>query len=527
MSFWLKLIFYILYIHCKKSLQKYITPYSLKYLFFHTNHEPRTTSHQPPATKLTLNITVMLMTVMLFSSCVTSNPPPPSVLHADSYTTVESNDKRILPETNELFTVNDAIRIGLANNPDYESTKLSLEQAYNTMYQEIVGYLPSLDITPSAGLINYSKSIKTNGNGFFGMGVGDFGGGTSGTGNVGYNASSSLTLFNGLQREFNILRTYELAKKKDYAMKFARLTLINTIQLAYYNMAMLKSQFNIFTANADFQHQMLEFQKVKFQNNLITNDHVLNFELELDIAKLKVLSLRLDYKIAEYTLAALLGLTTVEFPENLKLMSLGSILETIKEGYNPLGIEYYLDLAIDQNPKLKEVRTSLQAKKYELYSSWGEYSPTITADLGYSYQTANGWKNMNNGTGAFSAGINASWALWDNERIFTIRGNIIKVDIEEQTIYSTWIDIVKSVRTAFATLQTSILKQQIAQKAWQIGQRQRDIVQKKYEMGLENITRLNQVQTLFVTAEMDNASATMDIFRARADLEKACGIQRY
>ncbi|MCP4177766.1 MAG: TolC family protein [bacterium] len=467
------------------------------------------------------------MSIILLSSCVSSNPPPPSVLHADSYTTVETNEKRILPETNELFTVNDAIRIGLANNPTYEATKLSLENAYNTMYQEIVGYLPTLDISPNAGLINYSKSFKTKGDGFFGMGVGNFAGGESKTGSVGYGANSSLVLFNGLQREFNILQAYELAKAKDYAMKYARLTLINTIQLAYYEMAMLKSQFNIFTANADFQHQMFEYQKAKFQHNLITNDHVLNFELELDLAKLRVLEIRLAYKIAEYTLAALLGLTTVEFPENLKLMTLGSILENIKEGYNPLGIEYYLDLAIDQNPELKEARTSLQAQKYELYSSWGEYSPSITADVGYSYATDNGWRNMNSGTGSFTAGINASWALWNNERIFTIRGNVIDVDIEEQTVYSTWIDIVKNVRTAFATLQTSILRQQIAEKAWQIGERQRDMVQQKYEMGLESITRLNQVQRLFVIAEIDNASATMDIFKARADLEKACGIQRY
>ncbi len=282
-------------------------------------------------------ITVAIVALICLSSCVSSNPPPPSVLHADSYTTVETNEKRILPETNELFTVNDAIRIGLANNPTYESTKLSLEKAYNTMYEEIVGYLPTLDINQNTGIINYSKSFATKGDGFFGLGVGDFGKGTS-DGSVGYGANSSLTLFNGLQREFNILRTYELAKQKDYAMKYARLTLINTIQLAYYNMAMLKSQFNIYTANADFQHQMLEFQKIKFQHNLITNDHVLNFELELDLAKLRVLEIRLNYKIAEYTLAALLGLTTVEFPENLKLMTLGAILENIKEGYNPLGI---------------------------------------------------------------------------------------------------------------------------------------------------------------------------------------------
>ncbi len=134
---------------------------------------------------------------------------------------------------------------------------------------------------------------------------------------------------------------------------------------------------------------------------------------------------------------------------------------------------------------------------------------------------------MNSGTGSFNAGINATWSIWDNERVFTIRGNVIEVDIKEQAVYSEWIDIIKSVRTAFATLQTSILRQQIAEKAWQIGERQRDIVQKKYEMGLESITRLNQVQELFVKAEIDNTAATMDIFTARADLEKACGIQRY
>lgn len=463
----------------------------------------------------------LLSLFVILGGCVHNNPPPPSVIHSDMYSAIVAHERKI-PLSNKVFTVEDAIRIGLANNPSYERTKLSLQQAYNNLYSQIAGYFPA-NITANAGTNKYvGGSGENTGSSYSGSGGGSSTGSWQKTGTL--TIDSNIILFNGLQREMNLLQSSELIDQQDYAMKFARLTLINQIQRTYYYMVYNKTRVDIAGADADFQKMMLDFELEKRKLNLVTDDSVMNFEFKLEMAKRDLVRANSRFLADQYTLAALMGLTTVELPDNLKLMSIAEVMETIQIGFEPLGVEYYLDMAIQQNPNLKQSRSALMASRYQLYSSWGSFSPTITADAGYSWGVSNQSSEVADGG---NYGLNATWDLWNNQRPFTIRGNAINVNIQEQSVYETWIRVVQDVRTAYSALESSILEQKITQKAYNIAMRQRVIVQSKYEVKVESIARMNQVQDYLVQAENDNAQAIVDIYIAKAELEKACGIQRY
>lgn len=447
---------------------------------------------------------------IILSACINNNPPPPSVIHADLYSTLNEKDQRKITITGNKLTIDDAIRIALANNPSYEETKLSLELAYNTLYKTIIADNFTFDVSGSAG---------TNSN-IIGSNAGQW------TKDYDFNVNSSLILFNGLRREMNILQQYEVTKQRDYTIKYARLTLIAAIQITYYQMATSETLIGIAGANAEFQKTMLDFEVQKRNLNLVTDDYVMNFELNYELAKVALADQKLGYKLLQYTLAALMGLTTGDIPENTDFMSITEIMEKINVGYDLFGVEYYLDLAIQQNPDLMRSRSQLMAAKYNLYASWGTFSPSITADGTYDVSSESGWSSQNRATD-FSYGLNATWDLWNNERIFTIKGNTITVDIEEQRVYQRWIDLVKEVRSVYASLETSILKQQITEKAYHIALEQRNAVQNKYEMQVEDITRLNNVQALLVQTEAENSRAIMNIYIAKANLEKVIGMQKY
>jgi len=182
--------------------------------------------------KKNLSLLLLLFLIAtLLGGCV-DYAPPPKIVHADNYTATLNSEKRVLPEYNGLFTVDDAIRIGLANNPDYESQRLSVTLAYNSYYQAMVSYLPSLNVstsmdvgggqtqTPAFGSAGWQKSAWSHG--------------ASAT------ASSSLVIFNGLRREFNLLAQAANVKMTEEQQKDMRRILIYSIIIAYYDIAQTK-----------------------------------------------------------------------------------------------------------------------------------------------------------------------------------------------------------------------------------------------------------------------------------------------
>lgn len=445
---------------------------------------------------------IEILFFVVLTGCINNNPPPPSVIHAEHYSTLDSDENRILPNFNKVLTVEDAVRIGLENNPTYEKAKLSLELAYNNLYQQLVTYLPDPDLSGNATISNASPSIDGS-----------------------YQVGASLLLFNGLQREMNLLQKYELVKQSDYLLKAARLTLIYNIKNTYYLLARYGAEMDIESANAKFYKMMLDFQLYKRNLNLVTDDYVLNFETNYELAKSRLVQREILIRTYQYTLAALMGITTVEIPKDIRVMKIFEIEESHKIGFEPLGVEYYLDIAISQNPDLKQQRAALKAAKYQLYSSWGTFAPTIIGGVGQKWNI-DGWNQWANNP-KFGYGIDATWDLWNNERPFIIRGNMINVDIQELAVYEQWLTIVQNVRTFYIQLEANILRQQMLEKAYKAAIKQRKIVQEKYEMGVEDITRLNQVQTELLSAENLNVQAMTDILIAKAALDRACGIQVY
>lgn len=447
--------------------------------------------------------------------------PPPKIVHADNYTATLNSEKRVLPEYNGLFTVDDAIRIGLANNPDYESQRLSVTLAYNSYYQAMVSYLPSLNVStsmnvgggqaqsPAFGSAGWQKSAWSHG--------------------ASASASSSLVIFNGLRREFNLLAQAANVKMTEEQQKDMRRILIYSIIIAYYDIAQTKEQIKVTQADMKFQEQMREFEMAKFQQNLVTEETVFNFEYLAEQDKSTILGLDLSYKGQTYTLASLLGLTSADLPKDIKLMSIAEIVETINIDFNPMGVEYYLDIAIDQRPDLKALRENLRMSKYQLYGAWGAFAPVVTADANYGWGTAD-WLHQDNraGANAVGYGIGSSWTIWDNgNNIFNLRAAQINYDIQYQTLLSGWIQIIQSVRYAYDAMQISLENYKVLEKAAEIAEKQRKMVQALYETDMVTLPRMNEAQNNLYQAQFTLAIATIGIYQAKANLEKACGISRY
>ena len=459
-------------------------------------------------------ILLLLVFTVLLTGCFSSPPPSESILHSDSYSTLASSEQRTLPEAEKIFTIEDAVRIGLANNPTYEKISLALDEAYNTFYQDLFNYLPTVAVTGDVG-IGQTTSLHKNSNRWT----------KSDSKTAGLTGTGSFTVFNGLQQEMDLLASYEGIEETAQGLKFERLALINQIINLYYSIVLTKAQIEINKDDLQFQKEMWDNALFTYKNNLVTYDYVLNFEYNYKVQQSSVIRGKMDFKTQEYVMAALLGLTTVEFPEDIQYLSTDELVKGLKNDFSSLGIEFYLDMAIDQRPDLKQSRSLLKQQQLDLYSAWGAFSPTLSVDAGYGLNT-NNWDY----TGQhFTYGIGASWDIIDTgmSRIFSVRSAQISLAQSKLDVLETWIDVVKDVRTAYVKLQTSMIQQEITEDTLKIAEQQRDMVKEKYENQLESISRLNDVQTDFVQAQLNRVTAIVAVYTSKTDLHSACGIQRY
>jgi len=470
----------------------------------------------------------LLVILSIITGCVNNYPPPPSVLHADNYTSLTTDEQRMLPESEKTFTLEDAVTLGLANSPTFEKTSLAIQKAYNTFYGDLASYLPTASasygssISQSHSKAEGSSWKRTSSSG------GSFAQTWDKSGS--FSADLNFTIFNGLQREFDLLASYENVMEKEQAMKWARLSLINSIENQYYGLVLAKEAININEQNLQFQEQMLDIVKEQYKNDLVTYDYVLNFEFNYKSEQVSLVGAKYSFKQLQFVLAALLGLTTAEFPENLILQTPSDLLSGMQKNFSTLGVEFYLDIAIDQRPDLEESRATLKKARYDLYSAWGAFSPTLGAGGSYGNSNAQ-WLGGESGSNTqnLSYGLTASWDLIDSGfgRIFNVRNKQIEMDIKEQDVLLKWIDVVKTVRIAYLQLQTSIVESKLSSEAFSLAERQRDIVREKFDNQLESITRLNQVQTELIAMQLTNVTSIISVYQSRVDLNTACGIQRY
>ncbi len=452
--------------------------------------------------KLKLNSICWLISSILIGGCVNSRPLP-SVIQSDNYSSdKEKNSQIIIPSTDKVLTINEAVKTGLRNNPTYEMMEVALLKAHNSFYNS---------------LTQYSPKISTTGKFYGQQGTG---------GESGWKGEAepkaTLMLFNGMQRELAVFNANINIKKTEEEKKDARRILVNAIIDMYYNLVMMDRVIEIWTEDCNFQEEMLTIEEEKVRQNLKGVEDTYNFRFLLEYSRSRRISVELLRKVGGYAFAALLGLTNAELPDDLELISLKEITSRYKVDVAPFTIDHYLDLAIEQRPDLKARKLELRMMKNNYYAAWGKFSPVINAEVSYKWENSQ-WASQKQ---TLKYGLNATWELWSGgSRIFGIRDAEYNVQQVELAIMAKWIEVVSQVRIAYATLQTAVMNLDILTKATNYAIKQRDIAKSLFEVSKADVVRLNQAQVYLVRAQGDRANAEAEVYKAKANLQKAIGAE--
>ena len=457
-------------------------------------------------------LTLVISLVAMLAGCVAYQPPP-SVIHSDNYTAIDSDQHKSLPPTDTVLTQQEAITIALENNPDYKSAQLSMTSAFALYYGALSSYSPTL----AANYGGRQDGVTNNTDGL---------GGAKNKYNAGL--AASYQAFSGLTTTMNALAQRATAEASEWAVKDYRRTLVRSVIVTYNTILEDRAYVRIEQANERFNTQNADNSLLKYNAGADSLSDLLNFKVLKNKAKSNAILATRAYKVDRYALAALMGLTTSELPVDTKFPE---ITVTDADEFE-LGVEFYLDIAIAERPDLKQVKEQLQSARYSLYQTWGAFSPTLDLDLNYGYTNNDYRKGMGGKVdmvkdGNYNYGFAFNWDLWKGgSRIFSVRSQEALYDIQKQEVLKKWIDVVKEVRQEYVSVLAYVASRKVLGQAKEMAQQRRDLVQEEYDAGNKDIAVLNEAQNEMVEAQQDYVTATIDVANSRARLYAAVGVEQ-
>ena len=462
--------------------------------------------------KSTLSATAVTV-IMLTLGCVSNKPPPP-IVYANNYTAEVLGAQRVLPPGDRRLGLKEAIRIGLTNNPTYKQKRLAIVSAWALFYSQLANYSPQVSTTFGSTQTQWASTASGNGTG---INTSPY---TAWNGNL----AMTWNVFNGLQTTMNVLAARADSLSAEELERDYRRTLIYGITQAYNTILLNRSQIQIDLSSEAYYAQLLWDGQLKYNAGSSSLSELLNWKINKSNAQNDVITAATQYKLSRYALAALMGLSTVDLPEETQFPP---IKVAINDEFS-LGVDFYLDLAINKRPDLKAAKLDLESLKYTLYSKWGAFSPQADLTMNYGYNTQkNGlegrWMPQGNDLN-FNYGFTASWDIWKGgSRIADVRSAQAQLDSQEEELMNTWITVVKEVRIAYTKLLENIAHRKLLKEIVDMTLHRRDLITEEYNAGNIGVVVLNQIQDQVVLAESNHVRAVINVANSRAQLKEACG----
>ncbi len=275
---------------------------------------------------------------------------------------------------------------------------------------------------------------------------------------------------------------------------------------------------------------MAQNEKIKFNAGTSSREKLLNSQIAQNNAETLTINSSTQYQTHKYALAALMGLTIEDLSDNIILPETN--LED--DSLSSLGVDFYINMAINHRSDLQASKEALKSSKYNLYKSWGTLAPTLNLTIGYGYKNTEEVDKTLSMKGAgpskksceFNYNLTTSWLIWDGgSSIAEIYLNNAKYNSAKESVASTTIDVIQNIKTNYSQLISNVAIAKINKKTMLIAQEKYDFAQKNYNAGIINMLDLQEAQHSFIIAEVAYIISIINVANYKAILEASYSIK--
>lgn len=406
----------------------------------------------------------------------------------------------------ETLSLKEAWDLALKGNPTEDISIARLEQAKARLQQARGTYQPRVDLTASGSRLEYSDTQKSRIPGApdsieqFDAGV-----------QVGW------VVWNGGTRQAQVDSLEASLQAAEAGRLDSRETLLYEVGRAFTAAQLARENLQIAREDRDFQQALLEDSQRKEKAGVDSRTDSLNFEIRKLSAENALVNQQAEFDQAMHVLAALLGV------ENETVLPKPDALFT-KEPELDIPDPVADWPAVRRTlPALRQADFDLMAAQSQVEAQRGQLRPEVSVfgSLGVEREDDPSFSgdDLSN-----TIGIQLSWNIWD--------GGILREQVQELESVSSEIEAnirqaelqARSVfRQSITRLVSSRQSVSITMKTRDLSQENRDLVERSYRAGQENLIRLNEAQRDFNNAGARFASARLRLQLDYLDLLRSMG----
>ena len=409
----------------------------------------------------------------------------------------------------EVLTVEDAVKIALENNYDIKIASNDLKIDQQNVSLANAGILPGLSaVVTNTNSILDTKQTQNDGT------VRELDGAKNM--NLSYGVALNWTVFDGFRMFARYDQLKELQKLGDAELKLAIFTKVSDVISTYYDLAQQKQQLTALDTAIVISNLRVTTADNRYRIGKASKLEVLNAQVDLNTDTTTLLrqkELYANTKIALNELLARPVNTVFEIEEEIKIDE--SLL-----------LPELMDLAEKQNPQLqtqiinKRV-TELQAKQIR-----ANRYPVVSVSSGYNFtrsESSLGFAAHSTGNG-LTYGINASMNIFNgglqnrNEKIakLQIENSQILIDQQLQTLRS-------QLSSFYQTYLTNLQLTKLEAKNEEIAKENMDITLAKFRIGTITPLEFRDAQLNYVNAKVRNSDAQYQAKVSEINLKELAG----
>ena len=414
-----------------------------------------------------------------------------------------------ISQAQEVLTLEEAVKIALANNYDIKLSSNQVKIDKNNVSLANAGILPALggNLTTNNAVQN-STQIQSDGTQTVRTGARNS--------NVNYGVNLNWTIFNGFQMFARYAQLKEIRNQSEANLQSAVLTTVSNVIRGYYDLVQQQQQITANDTALNLSRFRLRIASTRFEVGQAAKLEVLNAQVDLNTDTTNYLKQLALYKNAKISLNELMARdVTIDF----------RVVDTILIDQELL-LNSLLTIAQQQNPSLQSVLIGKRIAALNLKQVKGQRYPAIGLNSGYNFtdsRSALGFATQSSGRG-FNYGITASVNLFNgflqkrNEQNAAVLISSANFEYEKLVL-----NIRSQLSSAYQTYLTNLALVKLEESNTDIARQNMEITLDKFRYG--NITPLEfrEAQRNYIDAVVRYSNAQLQAKLAEVSLKELAG----
>ncbi len=251
---------------------------------------------------------------------------------------------------------------------------------------------------------------------------------------------------------------------------------------------------------------------------------MLNYKTKVNAAKTSLIEAGQSYKEYSYGLAALMGYTDAQLPQEMEVEALdASSLSGDPAHETALATD--ISSALADRPDLKEDEFAIQEAEARINREKSEYFPMVSLVGGYGTSGVDEFDGLSDSDNmGASVGVSLSFELFSGGATRSAVRSVMSEKRElAQERKEARITAASEIRSALSNVDSSRVTLALQQDNASLVETTRDLVQKEYRAGQASLVRMNEAQNDLVAAQGDLADARASLGLALEELDYYTG----